>query len=90
MWDAFYRESVRGRVEALLTARAAAYLASLEADLEAATSGAASCEAEQNLGAYVWCETAGSDLGSLMKNQQPQQLAQQQQAGGDGLAMKCK
>jgi hypothetical protein len=30
LWDSFYRESVRCRVEALLTARAAAHLDSLQ------------------------------------------------------------
>ena len=85
LWDSFYRESVRGRVEALLTASAAAHLAALEADLAAA---AATAEAEQNLGPYIWSE-AGADLGSLAKKQQqqPQQLSG---VGEPALAMKCK
>jgi hypothetical protein len=33
LWDSFYRESVRGRVEALLTARTAAHLASLQVEM---------------------------------------------------------
>ena len=83
-------------MEALLRDQTAAYLANLEADVEAA---AADCQAEQNLGPYIWSE-AGTDFGSLMKKQlqqkqQPQQTAPQQPAGnggvrGEALAMKCR
>jgi hypothetical protein len=60
----------------------------LQADLEAAE---ADCQAEQNLGPYIWSES-GTDFGSLMKKQQQQQPTAQPLTGAvaEALAMKCK